>query len=173
MGLNKKCTHAQRSEQLEHHNDKIDFITITALFLPTVWEYRKLTVLWPCSTWWRIQTKWRTRCWRCVCSRALFPRTAICSEREGGRTWSWRTRNRRKDKSQYGHSCRDSVGNCILRHQDKHTELQLLQFTSFITGYTFRQSVSIPNNVQRKLQNISPFLAQYIFFYATGHNRAK
>lgn len=57
-------------------------------------EREQLTVLWPCSTWWRIQTKWRTQCWRCVCFRALSPRTAIYSEREGGKTWSWRTRNR-------------------------------------------------------------------------------
>lgn len=51
-------------------------------------QHQLLTVRWPCSTWSRIQTKWRTRCWRCVCFHALFPRTAIYSEREGGRKWS-------------------------------------------------------------------------------------
>lgn len=51
-------------------------------------QHQLLTVRWPCSTWSRIQTKRRTRCWRCVCFHALFPRTAIYSEREGGRKWS-------------------------------------------------------------------------------------
>lgn len=63
-------------------------------------ELEQLTVLWPCSTWWRILTKWRTRCWQCVCSRAPSPRTAIYFEREGGKRWSWRTRGKRKSLSE-------------------------------------------------------------------------
>lgn len=67
-------------------------------------ELEQLTVLWPCSTWWRILTKWRTRCWQCVCSRAPSPRTAIYFEREGGKRWSWRTRGKRKSQNQTNQS---------------------------------------------------------------------
>lgn len=65
--------------------------------LPSLITSFQLTVLWPCSTWWRIRTKWRTRCWRCVCFHALSPRTAIYSEREGGKTWSWNKKQKDRD----------------------------------------------------------------------------
>lgn len=64
-----------------HHRHDLALL----LFQPQI-----LTVRWPCSTWWRIRTKWRTRCWRCVCSRAPSPHTAIYSERAGGKMWSCR-----------------------------------------------------------------------------------
>ena len=49
-----------------------------------------LTVQWPCSSWWRIQTMWKTLCWLYLHSHALFQHTTTYSGRTGGNGIFWK-----------------------------------------------------------------------------------